>query len=57
VRPRALGAAIYLHVGWLAVFPSIIMPYTDAWGLPLVSIYLLCYFAMRKSALPARYPR
>ncbi|GEA99190.1 membrane protein [Levilactobacillus brevis] len=53
VRPRALGAAIYLHVGWLAVFPSIIMPYTDAWGLPLVSIYLLCYFAMRKSALPA----
>jgi len=51
VKKKALGAAMYIHVGWLAVFPSIIMPYTDAWGLPLVSFYLLCYFVMRKSSI------
>lgn len=51
VRPKALGPAMYIHAGWLAVFPSIIMPYTDAWGLPLVSFYLMCYFAMRKRTL------
>lgn len=27
------------------------MPYTDAWGLPLVSFYLLCYFTMRKQTM------
>lgn len=48
VQRRALGTAMYLHAAWLAVFPSIIMPYTDAWGLPLVSFYLLCYFIMRR---------
>ncbi|AVK63743.1 hypothetical protein C5Z26_06320 [Lactobacillus sp. CBA3606] len=52
VQRRAVGAAIYIHCGWLAVFPSIIMPYTDAWGLPLVSFYLLCYFIMRKKTMP-----
>ncbi|BDZ31882.1 membrane protein [Lactiplantibacillus brownii] len=52
VQPRALGAAMYLHAGWLAVFPSIIMPYTDAWVLPLVSGFLLCYFVMRKATMP-----
>ncbi|ALO04521.1 hypothetical protein N7X57_08910 [Lactiplantibacillus paraplantarum] len=52
VRRHALGFALYLHAGWLAVFPSIIMPYTDAWGLPLVSFYMLCYFVMRQTSLP-----
>jgi len=51
VQRRAVGTAMYIHAGWLAVFPSIIMPYTDAWGLPLVSFYLLCYFVMRSSTL------
>ncbi|MDC6396543.1 TIGR03766 family XrtG-associated glycosyltransferase [Lactiplantibacillus pentosus] len=49
VRRQALGIALYLHAAWLAVFPSIIMPYTDAWGLPLVSFYLCCYFVMRQT--------
>ena len=52
VRRHALGVAMYLHAGWLAVFPSIIMPYTDAWGLPLVSFFMLCYFVMRRSSWP-----
>lgn len=51
VQKRALGVAMYIQAWWLAVFPSIIMPYTDAWGLPLVSFYLLCYFTMRKSTM------
>ncbi|WP_268872822.1 TIGR03766 family XrtG-associated glycosyltransferase [Liquorilactobacillus aquaticus] len=38
-----LATAIYLHVGWLLVFPMIIVPYTDTWVLPIVSGYLLCY--------------
>lgn len=51
VQRRALGTAMYFHAAWLAVFPSIIMPYTDAWGLPLVSFYLFCYFVMRRSTI------
>lgn len=51
VQKRALGAAMYIQAAWLAVFPSIIMPYTDAWGLPLVSFYLLCYFTLRKTTM------
>ncbi|MCT0495487.1 TIGR03766 family XrtG-associated glycosyltransferase [Lactiplantibacillus plantarum] len=52
VRRSALGIAMYLHAGWLAVFPSIIMPYTDAWGLPLVSFFMLCYFVMSQTKRP-----
>jgi len=52
IRRKAVGTAMYIQAGWLAVFPSIIMPYTDAWGLPLVSFYLFCYFVMRKEELP-----
>lgn len=51
LQKRAVGTAMYIQAAWLAVFPSIIMPYTDAWGLPLVSFYLLCYFAVRQSKL------
>ncbi|APX71259.1 hypothetical protein M5C72_10875 [Companilactobacillus allii] len=49
VRKRLLGVAMYIHCAWLAVFPSIIMPYTDAWVLPFISLFLLCYFLMRNS--------
>ncbi|WP_025025086.1 TIGR03766 family XrtG-associated glycosyltransferase [Companilactobacillus nodensis] len=49
VQRRSLGVAIYIHCAWLAVFPSIIMPYTDAWVLPFVSLFLLFYFIMRKA--------
>ncbi|MFD1419853.1 TIGR03766 family XrtG-associated glycosyltransferase [Lactiplantibacillus songbeiensis] len=51
-QPLALGTALYIHAGWLAVFPSIIMPYTDAWGLPLVSFFILCYLIMRQTTWP-----
>lgn len=51
VKRQALGIAMYIQAAWLAVFPSIIMPYTDAWALPLVSGYFLCYFAMRHQTL------
>lgn len=46
VNRRRLGAAMYLHCGWLLLFPSIIMPYTDAWVLPLVSLIFLSYFVL-----------
>lgn len=42
-----LATAIYLHAGWLLLFPMIIVPYTDTWVLPIVSGYLLCYCIAR----------
>lgn len=42
LKRRYLGVSLYLHAAWLAVFPSILMPYTDAWVLPFVSLMLLC---------------
>ncbi|WP_125566375.1 TIGR03766 family XrtG-associated glycosyltransferase [Companilactobacillus insicii] len=50
VKRKLLGTAMYIHCAWLALFPSIIMPYTDAWVLPFVSLFLLCYFIMKKLA-------
>lgn len=41
LRRQSLGTALYLQAGWLAVFPSILMPYTDAWSIPFVSLSLL----------------
>lgn len=51
IRRKALGTAIYMHCAWLLFFPSIIMPYTDAWSLPLVSLFILCYCIMIKKNL------
>ncbi len=51
LKPAALPGAIYLHCGWLFFFPSIIMPYTDAWVLPFVSLYLLCSIILTKPKL------
>lgn len=51
-KKSALGTAMYVHVLWLVVFPSILMPYTDAWVLPLVSLILLCYMIILKTAWP-----
>ncbi|WP_125713392.1 TIGR03766 family XrtG-associated glycosyltransferase [Companilactobacillus kedongensis] len=50
IKKRMLGTALYMHSSWLMVFPTIIMPYTDAWSLPLVSMYLFCYFVMYKTS-------
>ena len=36
-----LGIGLYIHATWLAIFPSILMPYSDAWVLPFVSLTLL----------------
>ena len=41
--------AMYIHALWLALFPMIIVPYTDAWVLPFVSLYLLCYVALTQT--------
>ncbi len=41
VSRRHVTTAMYVHVVWLAFFPTIIVPYTDAWVLPLVSLILL----------------
>ena len=43
--------AIYLHVIWLLVFPSIIVPYTDTWVLPFVSASLFFYGMITKRGL------
>lgn len=46
ISRRQIPTAIYVHVGWLAIFPMIIVPYTDAWVLPFVSAYIFCYVVM-----------
>ncbi|KRL00986.1 TIGR03766 family XrtG-associated glycosyltransferase [Liquorilactobacillus capillatus] len=46
-----LAAAVYLHAGWLFLFPMIIVPYTDTWVLPLVSGYLMCYSIVKRCQL------
>ncbi|MFV0560953.1 MAG: TIGR03766 family XrtG-associated glycosyltransferase [Enterococcus sp.] len=51
VAPKALAFGMYLQAIWLLVFPSILMPYTDTWALPLVSGYLLCYFLLQSDTV------
>jgi integral membrane protein (TIGR03766 family) len=40
-----VAAALYIHAIWLAVFPMIIVSYSDTWVLPLVSGYF-CFYCM-----------
>ncbi len=47
VDRRKLPLAVYIHAVWLFIFPTIIVPYTDAWVLPLVSGYLMSYCFVR----------
>ena len=47
VKKEKMATAMYIHAGWLVIFPMIIVPYTDTWVLPFVSGYLLCYLAIR----------
>ncbi|RRK11677.1 hypothetical protein D1831_00970 [Lactiplantibacillus garii] len=51
VEPRKLVAGMNIHAVWLLLFPTIIVPYTDAWVLPLVSLYLLGAVVMVKPRL------
>lgn len=41
--PSKVVPSIYVQSAWLLVFPMIIVPYTDTWVLPLVSLYFFCY--------------
>lgn len=54
LKKQKVPTAMYIHALWLAIFPMIIIPYTDAWVLPLVSCYLLCYIIMRYSHFKPR---
>lgn len=45
---RYVSVGLYVHAVWLAVFPTIIVPYTDAWVLPLVSLILLSYVVLMR---------
>lgn len=53
IAPKAQAFSMYLQGAWLLVFPSILMPYTDTWVLPLVSGYFLCYFVLCSKRFPA----
>lgn len=44
---KKVPLAMYIHALWLMLFPMIIVPYTDAWVLPLVSLYSFLYIVMR----------
>lgn len=44
IKIKKLSIAIYSHALFLLFFPSIIIPYSDTWVLPLVSGMLLIYF-------------
>ncbi|WEV56580.1 TIGR03766 family XrtG-associated glycosyltransferase [Ligilactobacillus acidipiscis] len=44
-------SAIYIHIVWLLLFPMIIVPYTDTWILPAISLYVLCYCVIVKTDL------
>lgn len=43
LKQRKTICAIYIHIVWLLLFPMIIVPYTDTWILPAISLYVLCY--------------
>jgi conserved hypothetical integral membrane protein len=48
IDKKKVPIAIYAHVIFLLLFPSIIIPYTDTWVMPLVSGMLICYFLLIK---------
>ena len=49
---RKLPVLLYLQAGWLALYPMAIVPYTDNWCLPFVSLYIMCYLIMSRSKWP-----
>lgn len=46
LNKKLVVGGLYLHSLWLLVFPMIIIPYTDTWVLPLVSLHLLSYIVL-----------
>lgn len=49
---RKLPAILYIQAVWLLLFPMSIVPYTDTWSLPFVSLYVLCYLVMARANYP-----
>lgn len=49
IAPQKVSTIIYLQVLLLAVFPMIIVPYTDTWVIPFVSSYFFCYCLLVKT--------
>jgi integral membrane protein (TIGR03766 family) len=47
---RKLPVILYLQAGWMFLFPMSIVPYTDIWSLPFVSLYILCYLVMAQQS-------
>ncbi|MDD2214439.1 MAG: hypothetical protein PHR21_07895 [Oscillospiraceae bacterium] len=48
LKPQLTAVALALQSLFLLVFPYIMVPYTDAWVLPLVSLYLLGYCLVKQ---------
>lgn len=48
VNKKYVVRGVYVHLIWLALFPMIIVPYTDTWVLPLVSLTILMWALMVK---------
>ncbi|WP_155286350.1 TIGR03766 family XrtG-associated glycosyltransferase [Lacticaseibacillus zhaodongensis] len=53
IKKDALTPGLYIHALWLCWFPTIIVPYTDAWVLPLVSLMLLGAALLVTNHLPS----
>lgn len=49
---RKLPVILYFQAAWLALFPMSIVPYSDIWSLPFVSLYLLAFFIMARANWP-----
>lgn len=52
VNWRKLPVILYIQAAWLLLFPMSIVPYTDTWCLPFISLYILCYLIMAKANYP-----
>lgn len=51
VNKKYLISGIYVHLMWLLLFPMIIVPYTDTWVLPFVSLFILMWVLISKKNL------
>ncbi|MFT8469923.1 MAG: TIGR03766 family XrtG-associated glycosyltransferase [Oenococcus sp.] len=40
---KKIANVIYIQAVWLVLFPMIVVPYSDTWVLPWVSLYILSY--------------
>lgn len=52
VNWRKLPVILYIQAVWLFLYPMSIIPYTDTWSLPFVSLYILGYLVMSRPRYP-----